>query len=310
MKNAIIYILLLLTLNSFSQKFIVVDNDTYDLVESVSFTIYNDKKVVYQGITKNNKATPIPEGLQYNKIEFTKTDYKKHTIETENLNEAVYLSKEYIQLDDLVISSKKEGSIILGESNRIINSQSRFLVSNKDSGIIFRNYIKNLYINQTTFYVDKVKYKTAYKIHFFEVEESLPFGNLQTLQFNKKIYSTDTLYLNPKDKNRIEIEHKENILFEENKTVFVCIEALYYLDEDYNQFIPENSDRTKLKFQLSNENNYYAKTVDANSGKVSLELRNSNLMVKYDFANYLFKTPHKSILITPAIQLHVTETKL
>jgi len=65
-----------------------------------------------------------------------------------------------------------------------------------------------------------------------------------------------------------------------------------------------------LKFQLSNENNYYAKTVNANSGKVSPNLRNSNLMVKYDFANYLFKIPHKSILITPAIQLRATEVKL
>jgi len=107
MKNAIIYILLLLSLNSFSQKFIVVDKDTYDLVESVSFTIYKDNKVVYQDDTKNNKATHIPKDLQYDKIKFTKTHYKTYTLETQNLNEAVYLTKDHIQLDDLVISTKK-----------------------------------------------------------------------------------------------------------------------------------------------------------------------------------------------------------
>ena len=310
MKNTILYFLLFFSLNLFGQKFIVVDKDTYDLVESVSFTIYKDNKVVYQDVTKNNKATIIPEDLQYDKIKFTKTHYRTYTLETQNLNEAVYLSKEHIQLDDLVISTKKEGSIIFGESNRIINSQRKFITSEIDSGIIFKNHHSNLDISQTIFYVDKVKFKTAYKIHFFEVEESLPSGNLQTLHFIKKIYSTDTLYLNPKQKNRIEIEHKEDILFEEGKTLFVCIELLYYLNENHQKFTPTNKDKTKLKFQFSNENNYYAKTYNITKGKESVYLENSNLMVKYDFANYLFKTPSKRILITPAIQLQAKEVKL
>ena len=310
MKNTVIYILLLFYLNSFSQKFIVVDKDTYDLVESVSFTIYKDSKVIYQNVTKNDKATKIPEELQYDKIKFTKTNYKTYTLETQNLNEAVYLTKEYIQLDDLVISSKQEGSIIFGESNRIINSQSKFITPEKLFGIVFKNYIKNLHINQTIFYVDKVKYRTAYKIHFFEVEESLPFENLQTLHFKKKIYSTDTLYLKPKQKNRIEIDHKNNILFEENKTLFVWLEALFYLDENHQEIIPTNKEKTKLKFQSSNENNYYAKSYNRTKRKKSDYLENSNLMVKYDFANYLFKTPSKRILITPAIQLRAIAVKL
>jgi len=310
MKNTILYILLFFSSNSFSQKFIVVDKDTYDLVKSVSFTIYKNNQLVYEGVTKNNKATLIPKDLQYNKIEFSKTDYKTHTIETENLNEAVYLTKEHIQLDDLVISTKKEGSIIFGESNKIINSQSRFITPEKKFGIIFKNYLKNVHINQTIFYVDKVKYRTAYKVHFFEVEESLPFENLQTLHFKKKIYSTDTLYLKPKQKNRIEIDHKEYILFEENKTLFVWLEALFYLDKNHQKIISTNKEKTKLKFQFSNENNYYAKTFNRTKGKISVYLENSNLMVKYDFANYLFETPPKRILITPAIQLRAIEVKL
>ncbi len=310
MKNTVLYILLFYSLNLFSQKFIVVDKDTHDLVESVSFKIYNDDQMIYEDITKNNKATKIPEELQYDKIKFTKTHYKTYTLETQNLNEAVYLTKEHIQLDDLIISTKKEGSIIFGESNRIINSQSRFITPEKKFGIIFKNYLKNVHINQTIFYVDKVKYRTAYKIHFFEVEESLPFENLQTLHFKKKIYSTDTLYLKPKQKDRIEIDHKEYILFEENKTLFIWLEALFYLDKNHQKIIPTNKEKTKLKFQSSNENNYYAKTFNRTKGKISVYLENSNLMVKYDFANYLFKTPSKRILITPAIQLRATEVKL
>ena len=311
MKKTILYSLLFLSLNIFSQKFVVVDKDTYDFIESVPFTIYKDNKVVYEDVTKNNKATRIPEDLEYDKIEFSKTDYKAHTIETENLNGGVYLTKEHIQLDDVVISSKKSDHIVLGESNRIRNARSAPFISKPDYGIVFHNYHNNdLTINQTIFYIDKVKYKTAYKINFFDVEESLPVDNLQTLQFNKKIYSTDTLYLQPKQKNRIEIKHKDPIVFEEYTTLFVSLELLYYLNEDDQKFTPKNKNKTKLKFQLSNENNFYTRTVDANSGKYSDYLLNSNLMVKYDFANYLFKTPHKSILITPAINLYATEVKL
>ncbi|WP_394906101.1 hypothetical protein [uncultured Mesonia sp.] len=309
MRKTIFYILLFFSLNIFGQKFIVLDTDTYDLIDSVTFILYNDDKIVYTNVTKNNSATVIPSNIKYNKIEFIKTGYKTSIIKMENLNEPVFLTKEYIRLDDVVVSSKKNEYIILGESNRIRHSRSRLLMPELTFGTIFHNYKNNLNINHTIFYVDKVKYKTAYKIHFFEVEESLPFGNLQTLQFNQNIYSTDTLYLNSKQKNRIEIEHKEDILFKENTKLFVYIEALYYLDENDKKILPKNKDRTKLKFQLSNENNYYSKTFNTTTSEQSANLTNSNLRIKYDFANYLFKTPHKRILLTPAILLNTTEIK-
>ncbi|WMI68239.1 hypothetical protein [Mangrovimonas sp. YM274] len=309
MKNIILCILLFYSLNLFSQKFAVVDIDTYDLIESVTFNLYEGNKMVYTNLTENNKATIVPSDIKYDKAEFIKTDYKLHSIETTNLNGAVFLTKEYIQLDDVVVYSKKSNNLILGESNRIVNSASRYLLPEISFGVIFKNYDTNLNIENTVFYVDKIKHKTAYKIHYFEVEESFPLDNLQTLKFNNEIYSSDTLYLNPMQKNRIEVEHKEKILFKKNTTLFVSIEVLYYLNENNIQFQPDNKLRSKLKLQLSNKNNYYAKTVDFYTSEKSVDFRNINLMIKYDFAIDLFKTPHKTILLTPAILLNTTEIK-
>ena len=45
---------------------------------------------------------------------------------------------------------------------------------------------------------------------------------------------------------------------------------------------------------------------DYYSGELTKELLNINLRIKYDFAFQLFKKPHKSILIAPAILLETT----
>ena len=80
MKFAFFYILLFFTFNVFSQKFAVVDIDTYDLIESVTFKAYDGNKLVYKGITKNNKATVIPSDIEYDKIDFFKENYKSHVL--------------------------------------------------------------------------------------------------------------------------------------------------------------------------------------------------------------------------------------
>jgi len=79
------------------------------------------------------------------------------------------------------------------------------------------------------------------------VEESLPFENLQTLHFKKKIYSTDTLYLKPKQKNKIEIDFKEDVFLKKNKTIFVSIELLYYLNENHQKFSPIKTKQNKIE---------------------------------------------------------------
>ncbi|MFD2696860.1 hypothetical protein ACFSQ0_02550 [Mesonia sediminis] len=308
MKFAFFYILLFFTFNVFSQKFAVVDIDTYDLIESVTFKAYDGNKLVYKGITKNNKATVIPSDIEYDKIDFFKENYKNHSIDTDSLNGAIFLTKEHIELNDVVISSNNNGNINLGESNRIVKSGSRYLLPKKSFGVVFTNTQQKLEIFRTVFYVDKVKHKTAYRIHYYQVEESLPDKNKQTIKFNENIYSTETLYLEAKEKNRIEIEHKENIPFEVNTTIFVTIELLYYLDDNNNKFQPDNKHRSKLKFQLSDQNNYYSKTVNEITSKNSIDFVNINLMYKYDFANYLYETPHKSQLLSPAIMLNAIKT--
>lgn len=73
------------------------------------------------------------------------------------------------------------------------------------------------------------------------------------------------------------------------------------------EFNPERDDETKMKFQMSNQENYYSRYYDVNTKKPTPELINNNLRTNYDFAHMFFKKPHKSILITPAILLYASK---
>jgi len=303
MKTKWCIILIFSSISLYAQKFAVVDNDTYEIIQSVDFILYSNDTIVYKGITENNKATILPSDIEYDKIEFVKEDYYTIFIDKKNMNGMVFLSKKIVHLDEVLVISKKNDEIFFGETNRIVNSESRPLLTGINFGSIFYNEKKDLLINKTAFYVDKVKYKTAYKIHYIEVEESIPFDNLQTIELKNNVYTTDTLYLHPKQKNRIEVNHKEKIEFKRNTTILVCVELLNYYDIYNNIITPKNNERTKLKLQLSNVNNYYAKMINSETKNMTKKMININRMIKYDFVNELFTKPHKSNLLSPSILL-------
>ena len=161
-------------------------------------------------------------------------------------------------------------------------------------------------IHKLTFYVEKVKYKTAYKIKFFSAQEVGNILTRQTLQLNEVLFESPVLILDEGTKNKVEVDLEQYNIDLSNKNVFVFIELLGYYDKNNILIQPNFKDATKLKFQLSKKLNYYAKMSDSYTKELTKELINMNQMINKDFAFMFFQKPHKSNLVAPAILLEAT----
>lgn len=300
--------LLMLFLSStavFSQAFVTVDNDTFEIVDNVDYSLYKQKQLVYQGITARDTATFVDEKTEFDSIAFSRVDYEGKGFLRKHWDSVVFLSKKTIYLDELAIGEKKDKEIILGETNRFVKRRSRVLSKDLDYGLVIANGSpQKLKLDKLAFYVDKVKLKTAYKINFSEIDEMVAKGGNQFAQPGELIYSTDKLYLNPTDKDRVEVVLPNDFYLPVAKKIFVWVQLLGYYDENGNLINPELERQTRLKFQLSKQVNYYSKMSDLSTKILTPELININFMINYDFANMFFKIPHKSDLVAPAIILY------
>ncbi len=119
------------------------------------------------------------------------------------------------------------------------------------------------------------------------------------------IYSSDIQYLNPKDKGFVKVNFENKDFNISDKTFFVLIQLVKYLDENDHEIIVLNEEATKVKFQFSNELNYFGKYQDMYSKKISECFYNINARIKYDFEYAFFKKTHKSNLVAPAFLLEI-----
>lgn len=290
---------------SFCQVFIPLDNDTNEFIESVNYTLFLKNKKVFSGITENKKVTSIHHEIEYDSISLSRVDYEALGLQKENIDSIVYLTKKIIYLNEVVLSSKKDNDVLLGETNRFVKKQSRAITEDIYFGIIHRNELNQRFeIEHVAFFTEKIFYKTAYKIHFYEINETAPRNGNQFAKLGDLIYSTDTLYIDKKNKNKIDVEINSELFIKPANSIFVSIQLLSYLDENNEIVIPPKDNLTKLKFQLSTKTNYYSKTIDLVSKVMSTDFLNINLMINYDFANKFYLKPHKSILVSPAIILY------
>lgn len=220
------------------------------------------------------------------------------------------LQKKTFTIDEIVINSKSNKGIILGETKRFIKKNSVFdKEANVTYGIVFRNELKEkMLIDKVAFYVNKVKYKTAYKIVFYEVKETELGPNLFA-EIGEIFFSTDTLYLYPKQKNRIEVLLDTEV-FLSDKPLFVSFQLIDYYDKDDNPITLELSQMTKMKFQISDKFDYYSKTSDYYTGELSKDIRNINRWLHHDYFYTFFRKPHKSSLVAPAVLLHLRKTEV
>ena len=306
------YLLLFFSIITYaqSQKFIPLDNETLEFIGEAKYTLYANKKLVFSSITSKDSITRLPIDVVFDSIAFTKSNYKETGLKKEDLKEVVLLTKTAFELDEVIIPNAKPKEIVIGEESRFVAKRSGCLSNTPDYGLLFRkDDLKNMEIKKLNFFVDKVTYKTTYKIKFYAASE---IGNLiirQHLELNELLFESPVLTLEKGAKNKIEINLEDYDINITNKDVFVCLELQEYYDENNTPFQPEIKDKTKLKFQLSNKINYYAKMYDVSSGIPSKFMNNINVMINYDFAHQFFKKPHKSTLVAPTIILYAVKIK-
>ncbi|MFP9115308.1 hypothetical protein ACLI1A_15330 [Flavobacterium sp. RHBU_3] len=303
--------LFLVNVPAFSQMFVTVDKDTYELVEDVNYALYNNKKEVYKGVTLSDKPTTIKPDVVFDSIAFSRVDYETLGKAKKDIDSITFLTKKTFYLDELVIGSEDKKEILLGESNRFVKRRSAAISKELIQGLVFLNGTSQNYVlDKLAFYVEKVKVRTAYKVNFIQVDEVVENEAFYRVEPGEVIYATDTLYLNPKDKNKIEVTLPIDFNLPATKKMFVWIQLIGYYDENGNEVTPEKDEMTRLKFQMSNQTNYYAKMSDGGKKKVNGEhpltdfFININRMYNYDYAHLFFTTPHKSFLVAPAIVLY------
>lgn len=307
MRLLLLYGFFIVTNMCFSQTIIVIDNDVTELVEDVNYSLYKNSEEVYKSVTLNDKATTLPDVL-FDSIAFSKADYETLGLLRRNIDSVIYLTKRVIHLDEVVINSSKDKEIVLGETHRFVKRGARPLLPELDFGTVFRNSLSHdQLIKKAVLYVDKVKWKTAYKLNFSKVSETPIKGGAQFADVKETVYTSDTLYLKPGDKGKIELELPQNLVFYSADKLFVWFQLLSYYDVNGVEIQPEPEERTKLKFQLSNHNSYYSRMSDFYTHKSSASIINSNLLVTYDLMIMYSTTPHKSSLVTPAVVLYATK---
>lgn len=304
------YLLLLFTSITFAQnqKFIPLDNETLEFVGEVNYTLYANKKPILSGQTSKDSITRLPENAVFDSIAFSKLNYKATGFKKDKLNEIVLISKTIYELDEVIIPSSKPKEIVIGEESRFVKKRYGVLSSTPDFGILFRQQeFKGKALKRMNFFVEKVKYKTDYKIKFYAARETGNFMIRQHLELNEVLFESPVLTLEKGAKNKIEVDLEDYDINVTGKDVFVCIELQAYYNEGNNAIEPDIKDTTRLKFQLSNLINYYCKTYDLSTKKQSNDMVNINAMINRDFATVFFKKPHKSNIVTPAIILYAVK---
>lgn len=312
MKNKPLSLLpfLLISKLSYSQEFITVDNDIYELVENVNYNLYKGDSLVYSNVTLSDRPTKISKDIDYDSITFSRIDYETLGLPKKKIEKIIPLTKKTFTIDEIVINSNsKRDEVILGEKNRFIKRINRPFDEKDDVtyGIVFRNELKEkMQIDKVAFYINKVVYKTAYKIAFYEVKETELGSNLFA-EIGEKVAITDTLYLYPKQKNRIEVPLDTDVFISPDKPLFVSFQVIGYYDENKNVVSPEIDNTTRLKTQLSDKFDYYSKRSDSYTGELSEDIINMNRWLHHDYYYTFFTKPHKSDLVAPAVLLYLKE---
>ena len=307
------YLLLFFSCLSFSQvqKFITIDAETLEYISEVKFTLYAEKAAVYEGVTSKDSITYVPKNVVFDSIAFTKFNYKNIGFKKEALPGVVLLSKTVLALDEVIISSAKPKEILIGEQARFIKKRSNSIEYGDNFGLLFRDYdLKGKDLKRMAFYVEKVTYKTTYKIKFYAAHESGNFMTTQYLDRDELLFESKLLTLEKGTKNKVEVDLEDYDLNFNGKDIFVCLELQGYYDENEAVIAPEFKESTRLKFQISNLINYYAKTSDYDTKKLSDSFININAMLNRDFAYMFFKKPPKHELVAPAIVFYATKKKL
>jgi hypothetical protein len=290
--------------DAYCQKFIVLDQDTQEVIDSVNYKLSINSKTILNEITELKTFNAIDQSIVFDTICFYKNEYFTKKLCRSAIDSIIYLEKKTINLEEIVIKNPKNAGTILGEINRTFKSQSRQIPDEIIFGTLFTNDKSHpIQINEIWVTIEKVKVKTEFQFYFYKAEEITPRLGRQFLSKLHIDFKTDKIILSPGQKGLIKNKIELPFVLAAGEKIFVAPIVLKYVNEDNTTFTPSFDQTTKIKFQLSNKENFYSKMIYAPFGNLSKDFVNINSLLKYDFTNSFKKTPHKSTFIAPAIVL-------
>ncbi|MCZ8167857.1 MAG: hypothetical protein ACK5RV_01760 [Flavobacterium sp.] len=286
-----------------SQHFLLLDEETSEFLPEVNFYLFHQKKKVFEGISPEKEALTLPQ-IPFDSIAFSKFNFEPKGYARDQLADVIYLKKKIYELEEVVVGSLPE-KITLGEHNRILpNSRGMYLQKQLFFGLLLTNeHPFDLALEQVQWYVKKVVHPTKYRILFYKVvvnREIIQRTHISPLQAIP-VYISPVQTLDPKQKNKINTPIDYTLT--PGEEILVSIELVDYVDANQTVVYPPFEEQTLVKFQCSDETNFYTKYRDAVTEKETEELYNANLWINYDFAFYFYKKPSKSAIRTPAVNL-------
>lgn len=289
-------------LNVFCQTFIVLDQDTHELIEEVNYTLLFRGDTVSKGITKLNEFTTLDTSKPYDSLCLSKFDYEDLIVPKSKIDTLMYLNKRMLFLDEVVISNKRDNTIRFGELNRFVKSRSTRISDSIYGGILFTNpYSKTIAVRKVDFFIDKAVHETNVVIKFFAIEKTKVSDYIL---ISRELFSTDSIKIQTKQKGKIEVPLNQAYELKPNEQIFVTVKLLNYPKDGKLNFIPDLKEQTKLKFQISGRTDYFNRYWKLKINKSSEELINVNAFLNYDYAYQFKRKPHKSMLVAPAIVLY------
>jgi len=305
MRDFLLFWLLLFSCLGIAQpsKLLLLDEETSEFLPEVNFQLFHQKKKVFEGIAPEKEALTLPQ-IVFDSITFSKFNFEPKGFSKDSLNEIVYLKKKIYELEEVVVGSLP-GKITLGEHNRILpHSRGMYLQKQLFFGILLSNdQAFDLALEHVQWYVKKVVHPTKYRILFYKVvvnREVIQRTNISPLQAIP-VYISPVQTLEPKQKNKINTP--VDYLLTSGEEILVSIELVDYVDANQTVISPPLEEQTLVKFQCSDETNFYTKYRDVVTEKETEELFNANVWINYDFAFYFYKKPSKSTIRTPTVNL-------
>lgn len=298
-----LFLLITLSVSGQIQRILPLDEETSEFLPEVNYRLFLQKKKVFEGISPEKEALTLPL-IPFDSIAISKLNFESKGFSRDSLTDIIFLKKKIYELDEVVIGNHPE-KITLGEQGRILpHSRGMYIQKQLMFGILLtNNNASDLALEQVQWYVKKVVHTTRYRILFYKVivNNSVPQRTFISPFQAIPVYISPIQTVVPKQKNKI-ITPIDYVLAQ-GEEVLVAFELVDYLDENQKVIQPPVEEQTLIKFQCSEETNFYTKYRDLVTQKETEELYNSNVWINYDFAFQFFKKPSKSMLRTPAVNL-------
>ncbi|MBP6755508.1 MAG: hypothetical protein KA210_05110 [Bacteroidia bacterium] len=226
MKIPLIVIFLFFNISlSFSQKIQVFGDNDKKPISYVTVVFTNQDKIVGGDYCDENGFMKIDDKMVFDKFELSCIGYESKAIEKGALkNDTIFLKNKVINLDEVVISKNNLATSLLGYTD-LKKYQYAGIGKGLETVVFIENNAKKpLYISSFLFKVQKVKKKTAIRIHFYKKQ-------LDKFEPGKEILTEDIVeYLDENTQGLVEINIAKYGLELPIEGSFVGIEALGVFD--------------------------------------------------------------------------------